>query len=150
MLKDENLVTHNHSHQRDESEDRGESECAVHQSETYQRTGCHQSQGHHTDDGDAVSLEVEQQEEEHDDLRNGNTAKDLRQCLVTVFYLAAHLSTHTLRQLYILLHHTGNFFFNRSGINTLCKLGRHRDTALATAMHDTALAPFGTNFGYLS
>ena len=150
MLKDENLVTHNHSHQRDESEDRGKSEGAIHQSETYQRTRRHQSQGHHTDDGDAVPLEVEQQEEEHNNHGDRNTTDNLRHSLVAVFYLAAHLSAHTLRQLYILLHHTGNFHFNRSGINTLCKLGRHGDTALATTMHDTTLAPLGTNFGYLS
>jgi nucleoid DNA-binding protein len=94
--------------------------------------------------------QVEQQEEKHDNLRNGNTAKNLWQCLVAVFYLAAHLSVHTLRQFDVFLHHAGNRFFNRSGIDTLCKLGRHRDAAFATTMHDATLAPLGLHLGNLS
>ncbi len=150
MLEDENLVTHNHSHQRDESEDGGKAQGAVHQSETNQRTRCHQSQGHHTDGGDAIPLEVEQQEEKHDDLRNGNTTKDLWQSLVAVFYFATHLRANTLRQFDVLLHHAGNLLFNRSGIDALCKLGRDGDTTLATTMHDAALAPLGLHLGNLA
>ena len=79
MLKNQYLVTHNHSHQRDESEDRGEAEGTIHQSEANQRTRRHQSQGHHADGGDTISLEVEQQEEEHNDLCIGDALKDLWQ-----------------------------------------------------------------------
>ena len=150
MLENQNLVTHNHTHQRDESKDRGKSQGTVHQSKTYQCPRNHQGQCNHTDSGYTILLEIEQQEEEHDDHRNGNTTDNLRHSLVAIFYLAAHLRAYALRQLDILLHDAGYLLFNRSGIDTLGKLGRHRDTALTTTMHDATLAPLGLHLCYLA
>ena len=150
MLEDENLVTHDHSHQRDESEDGGQAEGAVHQSKTDERTGNHQRESSHADQRDAVFLEVEQQEEEHDNLCNHDAADNLGHGLVTVFYLAAHLAAHALRQLNLVLHDIDNLFLDGSGEDSLRKLCRHGDAALASTVHDAALAPLRTHVGNLS
>ena len=147
MLEDENLVTHDHSHQRDDTHDRGESEGAPHQSQANQCTRHHQSQGGDADQADAILLEVEQQEEENDDLGDSHAAEYLRQCLSIVFYLATDFRTDALRDVYLMLHDVGHARLYRSGIDAVGKLCRHSDTALASAMHDTALAPLGSDTG---
>ena len=96
MLENKYLVTHNHSHQGDESEDRSQAEGAIHQSETNKRTGNHQRQSHHTYGCDTVFLEVEQQEEEYDNLCDDDATEDLWQGFVAILYLAAHLGANTL------------------------------------------------------
>ena len=63
---------------------------------------------------------------------------------------ASTLFAHTLWQQDFLLHDAGYLFFNRSGIDSLGKLSRHCDAALATTMHDAALTPLGSDFGNLS
>ena len=150
VLENQDFVTHNHSHQRDESEDRGQTKGAIHQSETNERSRNHQSQSCHTNGGNTILLEVEQQEEVHDDQCNGDATNNLRHGLVAIFYLAAHLGTDALWQFYLLVHHTGNLLLYRCGIYALCKLGSNGDTTFATTMHDATLAPLGLHLGYLT
>ena len=150
MLEDEDLVTHDHSHKGDESEDGGQSQSTVHQSETYQRTRDHQGKSHHADEGDAVFLEVEEQEEEHDDHRNRDAADNLGHGFVAVFNLASHLTAYALRDLQLLLHDVGKAILHGRGEHALGKMACHCDATLTTAMHDAALAPFGLYLRYLT
>ena len=150
MLEDQNFVTHNHSHQRDEAEDGGQTECTVHESQADECSRYHQCESSHTYQCDAVLLEVEEQEEEHDNHCNRDTADNLRHGLVAVFYLTAHLAAHALRQLDILLHDAGNLLFDGSGIYSLCKLCSNCDATLTATMQDAALTPFGLYFRYLA
>ena len=150
MFEDKYLVTHNHSHQCDDTHHGGKSQRAVHQPKTYKGTRNHESEGGDADQRDAVLLEVEQQEEEHDNHRDGYTTENLRQRLLIVFYLATHLGTHALGQVYLILHDFCHTSLHRSSIDALSKLRRHRDAALSTTMHDATLRPLGLYLGNLT
>ena len=150
MLKDENLVAHDHSHQSDKSHHRGKPQRAVHQSETYKGTRQHQPKRSYADGGDAKLLKVEQQEEKDDDHSDGHPAEDLRQCLSIVFYLASHFGPHSLWQPQFLLHDLSHTFLNGSCIDSLSKLTCHSQTALAPTVHDAALHPLRLDAGHLS
>ena len=96
MFEDEYLVAHDYSHQRDEAEDGGETQVAVHQSQANERTWYHQSQGCHTDCSNTIFLEIEKQEEENDDQGNDDAAENLRQGLISIFDLTANFRTYAL------------------------------------------------------
>ena len=150
MLEDQDLVTHDHSHQRDESEDGGQTQGTIHHAEAYQRTRDHQGEGHHTDEGDAVLLEVEEQEEEDDDHGYRDAADNLGHGLVAIFDLASHLAAHTIGDGYLVLHDVGNAILHRRGEHSLGEMGCHRDAALTATVHDAALAPLGLHLRYLA
>ena len=150
MLKDENFVAHNHSHERDESHDGGESQGAVHESQTDERAGEHQSKRRHAHGGDAIFLEVEQEEEEHDNHRDGNAASDLRHGFAVVFYFSAHLGSCALRKFNLVLHDVGDALLHWRGIGASCQLGGDGDAPLAATVHDAGLAPQRAYLGDLS
>ena len=141
MLEDEDLVAHDHTHERDDTHDRRQAQHTVHQGQADEAAGQHQPEGGDAEGADAEALEIEQQEEENDDHRDGYAAEDLRQGLGVVFRLAAHLGADALGQRELMQHDVGDAALHGGGIDPLRKLGRHGQTALATAVHDAPLAP---------
>ena len=150
VLKNQDFITHNHSHQRNKSEDRSQSQCTIHQSETYQGTRNHQCKCRHTNSGNAILLEIEQQEEEYNHHRNGNTPYNLRYRLIAIFYLTSNFCAHTLRQFNLIFHYVGNAIFYRRGKHALCEMACNGDTTLTTTMHDTTLCPLWLHLCYLA
>ena len=150
MFKDENLVTHDHSHQRDDTHHRGKTQRTVHQPQTDKCTRNHESKSSNANECDTILLKVEQQEEEHDNHRYGNATKNLGNRLAVVFYLATNFSTYTLGQVYLVLHDFSHTTLDRSSIDSLGKLSSHRDTTLTTTMHDATLCPLRLHLGNLA
>ena len=150
MFEDKDFITHDNTHQSDKSEDRGKSQGTVHQTQTDECTWNHQCESDHTNCGDTVFLEIEEQEEKYDNQRNGKATKNLWQSFISIFDFSSDFTTYPLWQVNFLLHDMSYFFFNGRGIDTLYKLGCNGDTTLATPMHDTAFAPLGGDIRNLS
>ena len=150
MFEDQDLVTHNHSHQGNNTHDGCKTEGAVHQGQANEHTRQHQSEGSDTDKTDTVFLEVEEQEEEDDDHGNGHTSEDLRQGLSIILYLSSHLGANALRQWNLVLHDVGNPTLHGGSIGAIGKLAGNGDAAFASTVHDTTLAPLGFHLGNLT
>ena len=150
MLEYQDFVAHNHSHQRDDTHDGGQTQRAVHESQADECARNHQSQGCNADGCDAILLEVEQQEEENDDHGDGHTTENLRHGLGVVLYFATHFGAHSFGNADFVLHDVGHTALHGSGIDVAGELCCHRDAAFAATVHDATFAPQGLHVGYLA
>ena len=150
MLEDENLVAHDDTHERDETEDAGQADGNVGDAQTYHGSRQTEQDGYHAEGCQTEAPEVEEQEEENDDQRNGKARNDVGHCLQVLFRLAANLGAHAEGQREVVVQNVLYLALHFGCQYAALAFGSHRHATLAATVHYFAGHPARLHACHLS